>query len=201
MIAYSSNYLISQEWLASIAKGDSIINATLLYLYKWMAEWSSLFSDIPRWYTSSQLLCQLPETVYKLINTIETQTMPQFRVPKDNDRLCSRSVGVFMFAGPQYSGLSKWSPQLSDIPRWYILGQQLCQLPETVDKWQITTIKTRTMPESRTPKYTDGPCNRSVADLMFAGPPHSGLSKYTVLWLSSVIYIGPAARSASWNSG
>ena len=31
MIAYSSNCLISQEWLASIAEGDSIINATLLY--------------------------------------------------------------------------------------------------------------------------------------------------------------------------
>ena len=31
MIAYRSNYLISQEWLASIAEGDSIINATLLY--------------------------------------------------------------------------------------------------------------------------------------------------------------------------
>ena len=30
MIAYSSNSLISQEWLASIAEGDSIINATLL---------------------------------------------------------------------------------------------------------------------------------------------------------------------------
>ena len=29
MIAYSSNCLISQEWLASIAEGDSIINATL----------------------------------------------------------------------------------------------------------------------------------------------------------------------------
>ena len=34
MIAYSSNCLISQEWLASIAEGDSIINATLLYYYK-----------------------------------------------------------------------------------------------------------------------------------------------------------------------
>ena len=32
MIAYSSNCLISQEWLASTAEGDSIINATLLYL-------------------------------------------------------------------------------------------------------------------------------------------------------------------------
>ena len=34
MIAYSSNCLISQEWLASIAEGDSrpIINATLIYL-------------------------------------------------------------------------------------------------------------------------------------------------------------------------
>ena len=32
MIANSSNCLISQEWLASIAEGDSIINATLLYL-------------------------------------------------------------------------------------------------------------------------------------------------------------------------
>ena len=31
MIAYSSNCLISQEWLASTAEGDSIINATLLY--------------------------------------------------------------------------------------------------------------------------------------------------------------------------
>ena len=31
MIAYSSNCLISQEWLASIAEGYSIINATLLY--------------------------------------------------------------------------------------------------------------------------------------------------------------------------
>ena len=30
MIAYSSNCLIGQEWLASIAEGDSIINATLL---------------------------------------------------------------------------------------------------------------------------------------------------------------------------
>ena len=30
MIAYSSNCLISQEWLTSIAEGDSIINATLL---------------------------------------------------------------------------------------------------------------------------------------------------------------------------
>ena len=38
MIAYSSNCLISQEWLASIAEGDSIIKATLLYftlLYFW----------------------------------------------------------------------------------------------------------------------------------------------------------------------
>ena len=33
MTAYSSNCLISQEWLASIAEGDSIINATLLYSY------------------------------------------------------------------------------------------------------------------------------------------------------------------------
>ena len=32
MIAYSSTSLISQGWLASIAEGDSIINATLLYL-------------------------------------------------------------------------------------------------------------------------------------------------------------------------
>ena len=32
MIAYSSNCLISKGWLASIAEGDSIINATLLYL-------------------------------------------------------------------------------------------------------------------------------------------------------------------------
>ena len=31
MIANSSNYFISQGWLASIAEGDSIINATLLY--------------------------------------------------------------------------------------------------------------------------------------------------------------------------
>ena len=31
MIAYSANCLISQEWRASIAEGDSIINATLLY--------------------------------------------------------------------------------------------------------------------------------------------------------------------------
>ena len=31
MITYSSNCLISQEWLASIAEGNSIINATLLY--------------------------------------------------------------------------------------------------------------------------------------------------------------------------
>ena len=30
MIANSSNCLISQEWLASVAEGDSIINATLL---------------------------------------------------------------------------------------------------------------------------------------------------------------------------
>ena len=30
MFAHSSNCLISQEWLASIAEGDSIINATLL---------------------------------------------------------------------------------------------------------------------------------------------------------------------------
>ena len=33
MIANSSNCLISQEWLASITEGDSIINATLLYKY------------------------------------------------------------------------------------------------------------------------------------------------------------------------
>ena len=32
MIAYSSNCLISPGWLASIAEGDSIINATLLTL-------------------------------------------------------------------------------------------------------------------------------------------------------------------------
>ena len=32
MIAYSSNCLINQGWLASIAEGDSIINATILYL-------------------------------------------------------------------------------------------------------------------------------------------------------------------------
>ena len=31
MIANSSNCLISQEWLASVAEGDSIINATLGY--------------------------------------------------------------------------------------------------------------------------------------------------------------------------
>ena len=31
MIANSSNCLISPGWLASIAEGDSIINATLLY--------------------------------------------------------------------------------------------------------------------------------------------------------------------------
>ena len=34
MIANSSDCLISQEWLASIAEGDSIINATLLYYYE-----------------------------------------------------------------------------------------------------------------------------------------------------------------------
>ena len=33
MIAYSSNCLISEEWLASIAEGDSITNVTLLYQY------------------------------------------------------------------------------------------------------------------------------------------------------------------------
>ena len=32
MIAYSSNCLIGQGWLASIAEVDSIINATILYL-------------------------------------------------------------------------------------------------------------------------------------------------------------------------
>ena len=32
MIANSSNCLISPGWLASFAEGDSIINATLLYL-------------------------------------------------------------------------------------------------------------------------------------------------------------------------
>ena len=32
MITYSSNCLISQGWLASIAEGDSIINATILNL-------------------------------------------------------------------------------------------------------------------------------------------------------------------------
>ena len=32
MIAYRSNCLISQGWLTSIVEGDSIINATLLYL-------------------------------------------------------------------------------------------------------------------------------------------------------------------------
>ena len=32
MIAYSSNCLISPGWLASTAEGDSMINATLLYL-------------------------------------------------------------------------------------------------------------------------------------------------------------------------
>ena len=31
MIAYSSNCLISPGWLASVAEGDSIINAALLY--------------------------------------------------------------------------------------------------------------------------------------------------------------------------
>ena len=31
MIVYSSNCFISPGWLASIAEGDSIINATLLY--------------------------------------------------------------------------------------------------------------------------------------------------------------------------
>ena len=34
MIAYSSNCLISKGWLASIAEGDSVINATLLYYMK-----------------------------------------------------------------------------------------------------------------------------------------------------------------------
>ena len=34
MIAYSSNCLISPEWLTLIAEGDSIINATLyIYIY------------------------------------------------------------------------------------------------------------------------------------------------------------------------
>ena len=33
MIAYSSNCLISPGWLASIAEGDSTLNATLLYYY------------------------------------------------------------------------------------------------------------------------------------------------------------------------
>ena len=52
MIAYSSNCLISQEWLASIAEGDSIINATLLYFTKnfitvWLSQncvWVMLFT-------------------------------------------------------------------------------------------------------------------------------------------------------------
>ena len=33
MIAYRSNCVISPGWLASIAEGDSIINATLLYFF------------------------------------------------------------------------------------------------------------------------------------------------------------------------
>ena len=33
MIANSSDCLISQEWLASIAEVDSIINATLLFYF------------------------------------------------------------------------------------------------------------------------------------------------------------------------
>ena len=40
MIAYSSNCLISPGWLALIAEGDSIINATLLYfLHKSLPYW------------------------------------------------------------------------------------------------------------------------------------------------------------------
>ena len=39
MIAYSSNCLISQEWLASIAEGDSIIKATLLTLLLTIGYW------------------------------------------------------------------------------------------------------------------------------------------------------------------
>ena len=50
MIAYSSNCLISQEWLASIAKGDSIINATLLYFT--IKVWS-----VQR-YTTGGLVCR-----------------------------------------------------------------------------------------------------------------------------------------------
>ena len=45
MIAYSSNCLISQEWLASIADGDSIINATLLYLLICNVKAKSEFTD------------------------------------------------------------------------------------------------------------------------------------------------------------
>ena len=46
MIAYSSNCLISQEWLASIVEGDSIINATLLYLLIYFFVIHSFYSDI-----------------------------------------------------------------------------------------------------------------------------------------------------------
>ena len=42
MIAYSSNCLISQEWLASIAEDDSIINATLLTLLQ------TIFKSMPQ---------------------------------------------------------------------------------------------------------------------------------------------------------
>ena len=46
MIAYSSNCLISQEWLASIVEGDSIINATLLYFtYYTPSLWNSQVCD------------------------------------------------------------------------------------------------------------------------------------------------------------
>ena len=46
MIAYSSNCLTSQGWLASIAEGDSIINATLLFTFYYQIV-HSIYKIIP----------------------------------------------------------------------------------------------------------------------------------------------------------
>ena len=54
MIAYSSNCLISQEWLASIAEGDSIINATLLIKTSHLLTETSHFQVSPDCIYSSQ---------------------------------------------------------------------------------------------------------------------------------------------------
>ena len=64
MIANSSNCLISPGWLASIAEGDSIINATLLTVVCLPFIYASIFTDTETFPSAAQLTAYSLDLVF-----------------------------------------------------------------------------------------------------------------------------------------